>query len=140
MKEFWTDIRTEKGKYQVSSKGRVRSLDRWVDRKPSRIFRKGQILVPYPCKNGYLRVHLSGRKSASVHRLVAMAFVPNPHRYTEINHKDSNRQNNNCFNIEWCSRVYNCTRPHKLKLVSICNCCKGKQKTAGNYIWQSNPI
>ena len=44
-----------------------------------------------------------------VHRLVAEYFVknPNPNVYTEVNHKDENKQNNNDYNLEWCDRKYN---------------------------------
>ena len=42
-----------------------------------------------------------------IHRLVAMAFIPNPKCYKEINHKDENKLNNNADNLEWCSHKYN---------------------------------
>ena len=41
------------------------------------------------------------------HRLVAMAFIPNPDGYELVNHKDENRQNNAVSNLEWCDRRYN---------------------------------
>lgn len=47
------------------------------------------------------------RKSARVHRLVAMAFVPNPEGHTEVNHIDGDKGNNHCDNLEWCSRLEN---------------------------------
>lgn len=45
----------------------------------------------------------------SIHRLVATAFIPNPNRLPEINHKDCNTKNNNVNNLEWCDRSYNVT-------------------------------
>ena len=42
-----------------------------------------------------------------VHRLVAEAFIPNPNNYSEINHKDENKENNHLNNLEWCNRKYN---------------------------------
>ena len=42
-----------------------------------------------------------------VHRLVAMAFVPNPNNYNRINHKDENKSNNDYRNLEWCTDKYN---------------------------------
>ena len=34
-------------------------------------------------------------------------YIPNPHNYPFVNHKDCNRQNNNLNNLEWCTRMYN---------------------------------
>lgn len=63
-------------------------------------------------RHGYKRVSLceNGKQiNVSVHRLVAMAFIDNPdsNTYTEINHKDEDKTNNNVNNLEWCTRIYN---------------------------------
>lgn len=53
---------------------------------------------------GYPRVNLyEGTKihTVTVHRLVAKAFVPNPHNYPEVNHIDGNKTNNHVSNLEW---------------------------------------
>lgn len=47
------------------------------------------------------------RRTVRVHRLVAMAFIPNPNNYPEVNHKDCNRKNNDVSNLEWCTHEYN---------------------------------
>lgn len=47
------------------------------------------------------------RKIASLHRLVAEAFIPNPCNYPAINHIDENKANNSAENLEWCSFKYN---------------------------------
>lgn len=47
------------------------------------------------------------RKTIKTHRLVAMAFLPNPNNLPDVNHKDFNRHNNNVKNLEWCTEKYN---------------------------------
>lgn len=44
-----------------------------------------------------------------VHRIVAIAFIPNPNNYPIINHKDEDPSNNSVDNLEWCTYLYNCT-------------------------------
>lgn len=47
------------------------------------------------------------KKDHKVHRLVAMAFIPNPNDYGCVNHKDGNKLNNAMSNLEWCTKGYN---------------------------------
>ena len=60
------------------------------------------------------------RKTIKTHRLVAMAFLPNPNNYTDVNHKDFNRKNNRVENLEWCTELYNVhyTRDNNLEFNS----------------------
>lgn len=60
--------------------------------------------------NGYRAVGLSINghvHTYRVHRLVAKAFIPNPHNLPYINHKDEVRSNNKVSNLEWCTPLYN---------------------------------
>ena len=96
---------------EVSSLGRVRTLDRVVSSKGNGTrFQKGQVLKQFIINNGYLLVNIpiNGKwASKLVHRLVAQTFIKNPDNLPEINHKDSDRTNNNVSNLEWCSHSYN---------------------------------
>lgn len=69
-----------------------------------------RFLKPRKNRLGYLTVGISinGKKyTRTVHRLVALAFIPNPDNLPEINHKDGNKENNNVNNLEWSSRSSN---------------------------------
>ena len=120
--EVWKPVRGFVGLYEVSNFGRVRSVDRCVifNDGRKRIF-KGRIIKP-AIRQGYFFLHLSkGCKATNfqVHRLVMEAFVPNPHNYPCINHKDENKLNNYIHvnddgtidpdksNLEWCTVKYN---------------------------------
>ena len=112
MQEVWKDIEGYEGLYQVSNMGRVRSLDRYVERrKQGRQFWKGKMLNPRKRKKGeeYLYVDLTNnttRKRYSVHRLVASAFLGN-YPELEVNHKDENPANNRVENLEWVTHYEN---------------------------------
>ena len=95
---------------QVSTLGRVRTLDRVVASKGNGTrLAKGHVLKQR-CNHGYLQVHISvdGKQATKkVHRLVAQAFILNPDNLPEINHKDNNPLNNDVSNLEWCTHEYN---------------------------------
>jgi len=58
----------------------------------------------------YLKVRLykdAKHKDVSVHRLVALHFLPNPYNLPHVNHKDENTLNNSVSNLEWCTAQYN---------------------------------
>ena len=102
---IWKDIPGYEGLYQVSNNGEVKSL-RYRKKKDTQT-----ILKSAPNHSGYLHVSLvkDGKTSTiQIHRLVAMAFIPNPNNYPVVNHKDWNVQNNAADNLEWCSHKYNC--------------------------------
>ncbi len=109
--EIWKDIEGYEGYYQISSEGRVRSVDREIINRDKINKLKGKILnATVNCRNGYVSVMLCKeckKKRLSLHRLVAIAFVPNPNNYKEVNHKDEDKTNNSSSNLEWCDRKYN---------------------------------
>ena len=71
---------------------------------------KGEQMKTQISNRGYERIWLTingKREHHSVHRLVALNFVPNPEKKLEVNHIDGNKLNNNASNLEWCTRREN---------------------------------
>lgn len=107
MKEVWKKIKGYEGMYEVSNLGRVKSFQRKK--------REGRQLSPHD-NGGYLFVTLSQNgfsKVCSVHRLVAIAFIPNPKNKPQINHKNFQTGDNYTDNLEWCTASENIQ--HSLK-------------------------
>ena len=111
IKEEWRDVRGYEGLYQISNKGRIKSLERYVknSRKGNRLI-KEKVLNPTDNGHGYKIIGLrykGKRKNHYIHRLVAEAFVDNPNNKNYINHIDYDRGNNNADNLEWCTQKEN---------------------------------
>lgn len=109
MNEVWVDMPGYEGMYQVSSYGRVKSLARKVRRGDTDHLQRERIIKPASL-NGYYHVglHRNGIcKTAFIHRMVAIAFIPNPLSKDCINHKDCNRINNRVENLEWVTKAEN---------------------------------
>lgn len=154
--EEWRDIKGYEGIYQISNKGRVKSLGNNKTRK-EKILRPGK-------RKGYFYISLCKKgekpKYFDIHRLVAQAFLPNPDNLPVVNHKDENKLNNNVENLEWCTYQYNNTYGTRNKKIicvetneifngskdvinrmfdgkghcsTISKCCLGKRKSAFGY-------
>ena len=165
MDEIWRDIEGYEGLYQISNKGRVKSLHKGSER----------ILRPVIDRYGYMFVFLyndNARKYFKIHRLVAQAFISNPENKPQVNHKDENKKNNCIENLEWATAKENSnygTRNERVadsrskpilqysksgdfirgwksareveRMLGIANshiiaCCKGKRKSAGGFVWR----
>ena len=111
MKEVWKDVVGYEGIYEVSNIGNVRSLDRCVSGKlNSKHFVKGKVFKLQKSHKGYKTVilHKHGKASQKqVHRLVAEAFISNPFNLPQVNHKDTNKENNCVNNLEWITNYDN---------------------------------
>lgn len=88
----WKSITGYEDRYLISDTGLVYSkLSKHL--LYQKIDRYGYKVVAL-CRNGK-------RKFFTVHRLVALAFIPNPNNLPTVNHKDENKINNHVSNLEW---------------------------------------
>lgn len=112
--EEWKSIPGYEDLYQISSRGRVKGLDKEITSTPYACqyvpIRKSYIKKTRLNRYGYPQTSLwkNGKSHTfCVHCLVAMAFIPNPEGFPCINHKDEVKTNNNVENLEWCTVKYN---------------------------------
>ncbi|MCT4402561.1 NUMOD4 domain-containing protein [Leuconostoc suionicum] len=112
--EIWKDIIGYEGLYQVSTLGRVKSVEKtraYINRGKKRNFhRKERILKLANGRGDYKLITLSkndNSKTFRVHRLVAQAFIPNPENKPQVNHIDEDKSNNSLNNLEWVSSYEN---------------------------------
>lgn len=107
MKEIWNDIPGLEGKYQASSKGRIKSLAREIHvvSKLGNGFQRRireRILSPSNHSAGYLFVKLDRKnRGRPVHQLVAMAFMGMPPEGMEVLHANGNKKDNRIENLRY---------------------------------------
>jgi len=156
MKEEWRIVNCNPD-YEVSNFGGIRNRTTGRNLKPTFHKRKGRILPT--C---YLRIELKHpRKKHLLHRLVAEAFIDNPFKLPQINHKDEDGLNNNIANLEWCDNKYNIEYSRAKRVFQynkmgyfiaeyksiaeaeaitgashIGDAVRGKRKTAGKFLWE----
>lgn len=111
MNEEWKSVSGYENFYQVSNLGNVRSIERtFVNSRGEKRTLASVVLKTHGNAKGYLKVRLWGlskRKSFYVHRLVAIAFLENPHNKEQINHIDGVKKNNKVENLEWATASEN---------------------------------
>jgi hypothetical protein len=121
--ELWKYIEGYEGMYQISNQGRVKSISRKVirgflqDKMP---FTKELILAIAHDEGDYVIVNISKNAKSgnkTVHRLVAIAFKPNPYNLPEVNHDDGDKENNNDWNLTWCTKAQNMEHAANIGLI-----------------------
>ena len=115
MEKIWRDVVGYEEYYQVSSLGEIRNKN------------TGKILSQYKGNTGYMCLRLGkcnykSKKLYLVHRLVAEAFLPNPHGFHYVSHKDETKTNNCAENLEWVEAKENNNMPQHKERIS-----KGKK-------------
>lgn len=112
-KEIWRPVNGFAGYYEVSNFGNVRSINRKKEHNTAKcgfISIDGKLLKQAISAKGYRIVYLSKHgkmKTVRVHRLVALAFLPQVSGKNQVNHIDGNKQNNRLDNLEWCNNSEN---------------------------------
>lgn len=115
----------------VSSYGRILSLGRFVRYHTYTKMMEPCIKQQHRERNGYFSVTFKRngeKKCISVHRLVAIAFVPNPNNYPCIDHINDNKIDNRAFNLQWCTHKFNNSKEHHRLAESLSQ--KGKILTS----------
>lgn len=105
--EEWRPVKGYEGYYEVSDMGNVMSLFYNHTNKP-------RLLRLNKKRSGYVHVmlHKDGtHQEFSVHRLVAIAFIPNPDNKPEIDHINRIRYDNRVCNLRWCTKSENIRNP-----------------------------
>lgn len=116
-KEIWKDIEGFEGKYQISSMGRVKSLN-------FKLTGKEQIMSLKVNKYGYKQILLykdKKYKTFLIHRLVAQAFIPNPENKPEIDHINTNKTDNRVENLRWATSKENKNNPITIEKYKNCS-------------------
>lgn len=138
--EEWRPVVGFEGLYEVSNKGRVKSLPRIVKCASGEFLTYERILVG-GVSAGYRHYPLykedGSHKDLRANRLVAEAFIPNPDNLPFVNHKDENKQNDCVENLEWCTPLYNTRYGTALERASLNN---AKNKRVCQYDMDGNFI
>lgn len=144
------DIKGYEGIYGITSCGRVWS------------YKRKKFLKPKDNGKGYLFVGLfkdGKEKNFHIHRLVAEAYIPNPDNLPQVDHIDGNKTHNYVNNLQWITNRDNCRKSNNKPILqytsngefvrewssatdvgkkvksSICDCLKGRTKSAYGYKW-----
>ena len=120
MDEIWKDIEGYEGLYQVSNLGRVKALPKYCFNGSVDWLMKEHILKPLKI-HSYTYVCLYKNKKykrKAIHRLVALAFIPNPSNKPDIDHINAIKDDNRAVNLHWVTKTGNMNNPLTRKKIS----------------------
>lgn len=129
--EQWKDIIGYEGYYHISDLGRVKRIKRtkWSE---------GKILKQSFDKDGYLDLQLCAMNKRTwprTHRLVALAFIPNPLNLPEVNHRFGIKTDNRVSQLEWITQRDN--QRHKASMANSASKHIGVYWNKTNKNWRS---
>ncbi|MCI4247655.1 NUMOD4 motif-containing HNH endonuclease [Bacillus sp. CCB-MMP212] len=107
--ELWMPVKGYKGLYEVSDLGRIKRLERYViNEYGNEEILEERILNQYNGEYKTVSLYRDGKQDwISVHRIVAQAFIDNPHGKPCVNHRDLDKWNNDVRNLEWVTHKEN---------------------------------
>lgn len=124
--EIWVKVKGYEEYYEVSSFGRVRTIEKVIEIKSragwSRLHPvRSKIKVANKTKAGYFTIALVVNNktiTTYLHRIIAEAFIANPYSDKVVNHKNGIKSDNRLVNLEWCTSSHNNQHAIDLRLRS----------------------